>query len=55
MTITLRMILPAILALAPSAFAAPVHLVDEAPVSIQRIDSDVILVDLDRWPSATSA
>jgi hypothetical protein len=29
-------------------FAAPVHLVDEAPVSIQRIDSGVILVDFGR-------
>ncbi len=48
MTISFRIILPAVLALAVSAFAAPVHLVDEAPVSIQRIDPDVILVDFGR-------
>jgi hypothetical protein len=34
-----------LLALSASAIAAPVHLVDEAPVSIQRIDDKVVLVD----------
>ena len=48
MTISLRMILPVILALAASVFAAPVHLVDETPVSIQRVGSDVVLVDFGR-------
>jgi len=36
------------LVLTASAIAAPVHLVDEAPVSIQRIDQDTILVEFDR-------
>jgi len=31
--------------LAAPGLAAPVHLVDEVPVSIQRIDADIILVD----------
>jgi hypothetical protein len=41
-------ILPVLLALSLTAIAAPVQLVDEAPVSIQRIDSNVILVDFGR-------
>jgi hypothetical protein len=48
MRIHSRILLPAILTLATSAFSAPVHLVDEAPVSIRRIDSGVILVDFGR-------
>jgi hypothetical protein len=48
MTIRFLILVPAILSLAASVFAAPVHLVDEAPVSIQRIDSNVILVDFGR-------
>jgi hypothetical protein len=36
------------LILTASAIAAPTHLVDEAPVSIKRIDSNVILVDFGR-------
>ncbi len=41
------LILPGI-ALAGCALAAPVHLVDEAPISIQRVSPDVILVDFGR-------
>ena len=48
MSITSGLIWTAVLTLATSTFAAPVHLVDEAPVSIQRIDSDVMLVDFGR-------
>jgi alpha-L-rhamnosidase len=36
------------LALSITAFAAPVQLVDEAPVSIKRINSNVVLVDFGR-------
>jgi len=46
MTIGLR--LPIIFALASFASAAPVHLVDEKPISIQRIEPNVILVDFGR-------
>lgn len=48
MIIRFLILLPAILSLGASAFSAPVHLVDEAPVSIQRIDSNVVLVDFGR-------
>ena len=44
LNILLRALFPVIASVAPCA-AAPVHLVDEAPVSIVRIDPDVILVD----------
>lgn len=37
-----------LIALSVTAFAAPVHLVDEAPVSIQRVNPDIILVDFGR-------
>lgn len=37
-----------LIALTATALSAPVHLVDEAPVSIRRIDSNVILVDFGR-------
>jgi alpha-L-rhamnosidase len=37
-----------LLALTATALAAPVHLVDEAPVSIERIDSNTLLVDFGR-------
>ena len=36
------------IALASSCLAAPVHLVDEAPVSIKRLDANTILVDFGR-------
>jgi hypothetical protein len=48
MNIRSSILLAAIIALAASASAAPVHLVDEAPVSIKRIDPNVILVDFGR-------
>ena len=37
-----------LLAVSATAIAAPVHLVDEAPVSIRRIDDQVVLVDFGR-------
>jgi alpha-L-rhamnosidase len=37
-----------LLAVSASAIAAPVHLVDEAPVSVRRIDDKVVLVDFGR-------
>ena len=42
------LLIQAVFMLASSVFAAPVHLVDEAPVSIRRIDANVILVDFGR-------
>jgi hypothetical protein len=48
MTHGIRIFLPTLFALTASAFAAPTHLVDEAPVSIKRIDPNVILVDFGR-------
>jgi hypothetical protein len=41
-------LLVAIVGIPTVGLAAPVHLVDEAPVSIRRIDSDTILVDFGR-------
>jgi hypothetical protein len=43
-----RTLFVAVVALASAGHAAPVHLVDEAPVSIRRIDPNVILVDFGR-------
>ena len=37
-----------LIAFSAAVLAAPVHLVDEAPVSIQRINPDIILVDFGR-------
>jgi hypothetical protein len=48
MTLHPRILLHTILTIASSAIAAQVHLVDEAPVSIKRIDPGVILVDFGR-------
>lgn len=48
MTTSIRSFLPVLIATGATAFAAPVHLVDEAPVSIRRIDSNVMLVDFGR-------
>lgn len=45
MTNRSRILLSIVLALAASAIAAPVHLVDEAPVHIKRISPDIVLVD----------
>jgi alpha-L-rhamnosidase len=39
---------PILIALSATAIAAPVHLVEEAPVSIRRINAEVILVDFGR-------
>lgn len=44
----IRAVIPPVIALAGFCLAAPVHLVDEAPISIQRINSQVILVDFGR-------
>ena len=44
----IRAVILQIIAFAGSCPAAPVHLVDEAPVSIKRVSSDVILVDFGR-------
>ncbi|MCP5532125.1 MAG: family 78 glycoside hydrolase catalytic domain [Akkermansiaceae bacterium] len=44
----LRALAPAILLFATSAFSAPVHLVDEPPASITRLDSGATLVDFGR-------
>ncbi len=41
-------LLPVLLALSLAASAAPVHLVDEPPVAIERIDDDTVLVDFGR-------
>jgi alpha-L-rhamnosidase len=41
-------LLLAVLSFPPAAIAAPVHLVDEAPVSVRRIDERIILVDFGR-------
>jgi alpha-L-rhamnosidase len=43
-----RALVAQIIALTTCSLAAPVHLVDEAPVSIKRISADVILVDFGR-------
>jgi hypothetical protein len=43
-----RLIVPLLAALGLAATAAPVHLVDEAPVSIKRISDDITLVDFGR-------
>jgi len=45
---SIRTICLQFLALAGCGLAAPVHLVDESPISIKRIDPDVILVDFGR-------
>lgn len=48
MALRLPALISAIFTLVTSAIAAPVHLVDETPVSIQRINPNVILVDFGR-------
>ncbi len=44
----LRILAHLFIAITGCSLAAPVHLVDESPVSIKRIDADVILVDFGR-------
>lgn len=45
---TIRAVVAQIIALTACTLAAPVHLVDEAPVSITRVNPNVILVDFGR-------
>jgi hypothetical protein len=48
MTKTIRAVVAQLIAITACSLAAPVHLVDEAPVSVKRVNPDLILVDFGR-------